>query len=249
MTKIFLSVVIPCYNEERNLRLGVLESVTHFLEKKGYPWELIVVDDGSSDKSVNFINDSISDHNNVRLIKNRHQGKAGTVITGMLEAKGHIILFTDLDQATPINEIDNILPWFEKNYDVVIGSRSHKRQGAPIFRIAMARGFMILRDIILNLGIADTQCGFKAFTQAAATKIFSQLQIFRKGKVLKDSTVTAGFDVELLFIAKNLGYKIKEVSVDWHYQETGRVDPLKDSLRGLVALLRIRINALRGLYK
>lgn len=249
MDKLHLSVIIPCYNEERNIRLGALESVAHFLAKKKYYWEVILVDDGSTDKSVSLITDFINEHKHFRLIANKHQGKAGTVTTGILNAAGKYILFTDLDQATPINQIDLLLLWFEKGYDVVIGSRNEYRRGAPILRLAMARGFMLLRDLILDLGISDTQCGFKVFTKKASIDIFNHLRIYRKGKSMTGSTVTAGFDVELLFIAKRLGFKIKEVPVDWHYQETRHVNPLKDSLIGLFDLIKIRWHDIRGKYK
>lgn len=249
MDKLHLSVIIPCFNEERNIRLGALESVAHFMTKKKYNWEAILVDDGSIDKSVSLITDFINEHKHFKLIVNKHLGKAGTVTTGMFAARGSYILFTDLDQATPINQIDLMLPWFDKGFEVVIGSRNEYRRGAPMLRLAMARGFMLLRDLILNLGIRDTQCGFKIFKKKASIDIFNHLRIYRKGKSMSGSTVTAGFDVELLFIAKRLGFKIKEVPVDWHYQETRHVNPLKDSLVGLMDLIKIRLNDIRGIYK
>lgn len=249
MDKLHLSIVIPCYNEERNIRLGALESVAHFMNKKTYNWEVVIVDDGSKDKSISLINDFIKEHKHFRLIVNKHQGKADTVTTGILAACGSYILFTDLDQATPINQIDLLVPWFDKGYGVVIGSRNENRRGAPILRLAMARGFMLLRDLMLDLGISDTQCGFKGFSKKASIDIFKHLRIYGKGKHMTGSTVTAGFDVELLFIAKRLGYKIKEVPVDWHYQETRHVNPIKDSLLGLIDLIKIRLNDVRGIYK
>ena len=112
----------------------------------------------------------------------------------------------------------------------------------------MATGFMLIRNIVLDLGIRDTQCGFKAFSQKAASDIFSRLQVFNRNRHAYGSTVTAGFDVELLYLAKRLGYKIAEVDVDWHYQETRHVNPVKDSLESLSDLVRIRLNSLRGVY-
>jgi dolichyl-phosphate beta-glucosyltransferase len=113
----------------------------------------------------------------------------------------------------------------------------------------MARGFMILRNIILNLGIKDTQCGFKAFKEKAAKNLFTRLKVFNMNRNIKGSTVTAGFDVELLYIAKNSRLKIKEVPVDWHYQETRHVSPIKDSIEGIADLLKIRLNTYRGIYE
>lgn len=249
MNKIFLSVVIPCYNEEKNIRLGALEKVVDYLKKQKYTREVLVVDDGSTDESVRLVEDFISQHPGFSLIKNPHQGKAATVITGMLKASGQYVLFTDLDQATPISEIEKILPWFEKNYEIVIGSRSVVRQGAPFSRLLMARGFMILRISLLGLAkISDTQCGFKAFKQEAAQKIFQRLKLYGQKKIVSGSMVTAGFDIEVLFLAKKMGFKIKEVPVKWHYVETRRVNPLKDSWYGFWDIVKIRLNSLRGLY-
>lgn len=249
MGKIFLSIVIPCYNEERNLRLGALENVAHFLAKKNYSYEVIIVDDGSTDESRKLINEFLSDHQNFRLLSRPHKGKAGTVIAGTMEAKGEYVLFTDLDQATPINQLDKLLPYFEKGYDLVLGSRNSQRKGAPLTRLAMARGFMWLRNLILDLGIKDTQCGFKAFTREATHNIFPRMRVYSLKRLVSGSTVTAGFDVELLYIAKLLGYKLAEVPVEWHYQETRNVSPVKDSVYGLVDLIKIRINSISGSYK
>lgn len=249
MQNIDLSIIIPCYNEERNIRLGALENVAHFLKKKTLKYEVILVDDGSTDESLNLIEDFIAEHKGFVLLRCQHQGKAAAVTNGVLQSNGKIILFSDLDQATPINQIDVLLPWFNNKSDVVIGSRNSKRRGAPLLRLAMARGFVILRNLILNLGISDTQCGFKAFTRKAAFDIFPKLKVFHLKRTGSGSTVTAGFDVEILYLAKLLGYKITEVQVEWHYQETRHVNPLKDSWESLLDLLRIRWNSIIGKYK
>lgn len=245
----YVSIVIPCYNEERNIRLGALENVAHFLKKKNYSYEVLLVDDGSSDESRKLISLFIKDHPRFRLLNRQHQGKAASVTTGVLESQGDYILFTDLDQATPINQIDKLLPFFGKGYDIAIGSRNTKRQGAPFLRQAMARGFMLLRNFILNLGIEDTQCGFKAFTKKAALSLFPKLKVYNLDRKAHGSTVTAGFDVELLYLARLYCYKIVEVPVEWHYQETRHVNPLKDSWESLIDLIKIRRNSLLGIYK
>lgn len=243
-----MSIVVPCYNEEKNLRKNLLSSVARYLQKQKYSYEVLVVDDGSSDQSVNLIEDFVKENPDFILVKNPHQGKAGTVIAGMLKAKGKYVLFSDLDQSTPINELEKILPWL-KNYEVVIGSRSGERKGAPLVRLIIARGFMVLRTLILGLsGITDTQCGFKAFRREVAQKIFGQLKLYGKQKTISGAMVTAGFDIEVLFLAKKLGYKIKEVPVDWHYVDTRRVSPIKDSWQGFWDLVKIRLNDLRGFY-
>ncbi len=246
----FLSVVIPAYNEETNIRLGAFDKVLRYLEARTYAWELIVVDDGSSDNTVNLTEECIGKHSRVRIIRNPHQGKAATVMTGIFAAKGKMVLFSDLDQATPLPEVEKLLPWFEKGFDVVIGSRKSKREGAPLLRRIMARGFMLLRTVILGLkGISDTQCGFKAFKREVAQDIFRHLSLYGKQKTVTGAMVTAGFDIEVLFLAKTLGYKIREIPVEWHYVETRRVNPLKDSWEGLLDILHIRINAWKGIYR
>lgn len=249
MKKIDLSVVIPAYNEETNIRLGALEKVSRYLVSQPYVWDATIVDDGSTDATAELLDGFVKENQGFSVIHNPHQGKASTVITGMLKSRGNIVLFTDLDQATPITEIAHVLPWFEKGYDVVIGSRSGRRQGAPLTRRIMARGFMILRGMMLGLrGIVDTQCGFKAFRSAVAKDIFHRLKLYGSRHTVSGSMVTAGFDIEMLFLARKLGYKIKEASVEWHYVETRRVNPVIDSIQGLTDILKIRINAWRGLY-
>ncbi len=244
-----VSIVIPAYNEETNIRLGAIDKVLFYLEKQIYDWELIIVDDGSTDKTRYLLDEVSRSDKRIRLIINPHQGKAATVISGMQHAKHSIIVFSDLDQATPIDQLEKILPWFERGFDIVIGSRNSTREGAPIIRRIMAKGFIILRSYVLGLGdISDTQCGFKAFKREITENIFSRLLLYKKGKIVSGAKVTAGFDIETLFVSKKFGYKIKEVPVEWHYVETRRVNPLKDSLQGIHDIIMIRINSLRKLY-
>ena len=134
-----LSVVIPSYNEMGNLRKGTLSKVKRYLDKQTFSYEVIVVDDGSTDGSREYVKEFSNEEKEFRLIENSHSGKAGAVTTGMLEAKGDYVLFTDMDQATPIEELEKLLPYTEKGYDVVIGSRNSNRQGAPITRKIMAK--------------------------------------------------------------------------------------------------------------
>lgn len=250
MKNIKLSVVIPAYNEETNIRLGALDKVSRYLEKQLYGWEVVLVNDGSTDETKSLLQDFCRQSPGFRVLDNPHLGKAGTVISGMLASRGEIVLFSDLDQATPINQVEKVIPWFDKGYDVVIGSRSGKRQGAPLFRLIMARGFMFLRGVFLGLnGIVDTQCGFKAFRFSVAQNIFGSLKLYGSARVVTGSMVTAGFDLEVLYLAKIWGYKIKEVPVEWHYVDTRRVNPLFDSWQGFMDIIKIKWKALRGEYK
>lgn len=246
----YLSVIIPAYNEETNIRLGSLDKVSRYLEAQSFTWEAIIVDDGSTDGSPKLLDAFVKNSKKFSVIHNPHRGKAGTVTSGMLAARGSIILFSDLDQATPIAEMEKLLPWFAKGADVVIGSRNRTREGAPLSRIIMARGFMVLRSALLGLrGITDTQCGFKAFRKDAARDIFHKLELYDTKSEVTGPMVTAGFDIEVLFIAKKLGYTIKEIPVEWHYVETRRVNPIKDSWQGFVDIIRIRINEFQGKYR
>jgi dolichyl-phosphate beta-glucosyltransferase len=245
----YLSVIIPAYNEEKNLKKGVLEEVWEYLRKQKYSWEVVVVDDGSTDKTVAICTEFAKTHTGFSVRKEPHRGKAGTVIAGMLGARSDIVLFTDMDQATPIAELEKVLPQFDQGYDIVIGSRSG-RKGANTIRKIMAYGFMTLRTIILRLPFRDTQCGFKAFKKETIKPIFERIMVF-KTKSEKGSAVTAGFDLELLYIARKLGYKIAEVPVTWEEKgDRGNfgVNPIKDSLDGLRDLMRVRINASSGKY-
>lgn len=255
MKKTYLSVVIPAYNEHNNIKKGCLEQVISYLEKQSYSYEVLVVDDGSTDDTIKLAKVFAQKHKNVKVLPQPHRGKAGTVIAGMLAAEGEIVLFSDLDQATPITQLEKILPKFSarggQNFDIVIGSRAG-RKGAGLLRLFMAYGFMVLRTIILRLPYKDTQCGFKAFSKKAIKPIFQRMQVFRKQQTVEGSAVTAGFDLELLYIARKLKFSVAEVPVDWEEKgDRGKsgVNPIKDSYQGLRDMIRVRINAILGRYK
>lgn len=248
---LYLSVVIPAYNEETNIRAGVLAKVAGYLERQPYTYEVLVVDDGSEDSTAALIEGFAAEHPRFRLLRNPHQGKAHTVISGMLAAEGEYILFTDMDQATPIDQVEALLPWLEEGYDVAFGSRGGLRRGAPWWRLLMSRAMMLLRGLIVNLpGISDTQCGFKAFRREAARRIFQHMHLYAPGqeRQVRGAVVAAGFDVETLFVARKLGCRLKEVPVTWDYASSRRVSFWRDSARGLGDLVRIRLNDLRGRY-
>jgi dolichyl-phosphate beta-glucosyltransferase len=247
MKNTFLSVVMPAYNEEYNLRTGVLDSVYDYLKEQKYSWEVLFVDDGSTDETVKIAKEFEKKHPNFLVLRQPHRGKGGTITAGVLKARGKIILFTDTDQATPIDQLEKVLPKFKEGFDVVIGSR-HGREGAPLTRKAMAYGFSILRFLILRLPFADTQCGFKAFSAPAAGEIFRRLEVFNEGSKSSGASVTAGFDLEVLYVARKLGFKIAEVPVDWHHKEGTKVNPILDSLEGLRGLIMVRLNALQNKY-
>src|SRR3989339_423168 len=218
MNKLYLSIVIPSYNEENNIRTGSLSGMVDYLKEQDYLWEILVVDDGSTDKTAELALKFAKTHKNIKVLKEPHRGKGGTVISGMLKATGSIVVFDDMDQATPIDQLEKILPKFNEGYDVVIGSRAG-REGAPLIRKTMAYGFTVLRNVILQLPFKDTQCGFKAFTNDAGRKIFERLRIFNEKELTLGASVSAGFDLEILYVAKKLKLRVAEVPVIWHHKE------------------------------
>lgn len=248
MQKIKLSVVIPAHNESKNLQNGVLNQVYDYLKTVDYSYEVIIVDDGSTDKTAEIIKRLIKDKPNFKLLENEHGGKALTVISGLLAAKGEIALFTDMDQATPLNQVEKFFPKFEEGFNIVIGSR-HGREGAPFLRQLMSSGFTLLRNIILGLPFSDTQCGFKAFDEKSRQVIFPKMQQLWKDRRAHGAAVNAGFDVETLFLSKKMGFKIAEADVIWHYVGSKKVNAVKDSIEAVKDMLRIRLRDLNGGYQ
>lgn len=250
MNKVFISIVIPSYNEMANLQKGILDKIDHYLGRKKFSYEVIIVDDGSTDGSREFVERFIAENKKFKLLENEHLGKAGAVTAGVLLAKGDWTLFTDMDQATPIEELDKFLSFIDVGYDIVIGSRS-KRKGSPFTRRLMSSGVIILRKLLVGIPqIHDTQCGFKLFSRKSAADIFTKIKEIHSGyQSIHGSSVTAGFDIELLYLAFKHGYKIKEVGVEWLYVESRRVNPIKDSIEGFMDLIKIKRNIMQGIYK
>lgn len=246
----FLSIVIPAYNEARRLP-ATLERILEYLDHQKYSAQIIVVDDGSTDGTAAVARTYDEQHRRVKVIEGPHQGKGATVRRGMLAADGEITLFSDADLSTPIEELERLLPWFEEGYDVVIGSREGagaRRYDEPFYRHLMGRVFNALVRLLTVQGIQDTQCGFKAFRREVAHDLFSRMQLYtNESKPITGAMVTA-FDVEILYLAQRLGYRIREVPVEWHYSNETKVNPLKDSWRNLRDVLTVRWNALRGVY-
>ncbi len=242
-----LSVVIPVYNGENNLKSGVLDEVAKYLQKQDYSFEVLVVNDGSTDQTAEIIEQKIKKWPQFKLINNPHKGKAVTVLTGLLQSKGEVALFTDLDQSTPLREIEKFFPEFEKGYDVVIASRQG-RSGSPVVRKMASWTFSVLRNIILQLPITDTQCGFKAFTRQAVDEIFPKMLERWQNVQTIGRTVNAGFDVEFLYIAKKKHLKIAEVKVNWQHVGTEKEQLFKDAVEAVRTMFRIKFCDLRGEY-
>lgn len=245
--KPYISIVIPAYNEVDNLKKGSLEQVNNYFKDKEYRYEVLVVDDGSSDETVEVVKKKIVGFKNFRLIEMSHAGKALTVMNGLLLTEGEYAVFTDMDQATPINQIEKVLPKFKQGFDIVIGARSG-RKGAPFIRKLSAWGFSMIRNIFLGLPFIDTQCGFKAFNRRSIELIFPELIKRWEAKKISGVAVNAGFDVEMLFVARKKGLKIADVAVEWQYVESERVPFLKNAFEATVDVLNIRINDILGKY-
>lgn len=246
----YLSVVIPSYNELSNIERGVLDDVVAYLKKQTYSWEVILSDDGSTDGTLEVLLEFAKKNAGVTVVANKHAGKAPTVTSGMLAAGGQWRLFTDFDQSTPLREVEKLFKHVEFGREVVIGSREivgAKRDEEPLYRHIMGRGFNIIVQILAVQGILDTQCGFKLFSAEATEKLFTKLYVYGSSKERADA-FTGAFDVELLFLAQKFGFLIQEVPVTWSHNETNRVSPIKDSLRMLIDVARIRLAAVRGKY-
>jgi dolichyl-phosphate beta-glucosyltransferase len=250
-----ISIVIPCYNEERNLERGVLNEVYEYLAKQSYSWEVIIVNDESTDNSRSLIEHFVEGKVDFCLLDIPHGGKPAGVWAGIQRAKGEIVLFTDMDQSTPIGELDKLFPWYEKGFDVVIGSRGTAREGFSIVRRAGSFVFRTLRRLFLLRNISDTQCGFKSCRREAALEVFPRLQFFKQKSKPVGWKVSA-YDVELLYLFERAGCAVKEVEVRWQNRDESDTKDqagelaryLRESIEMAEEVIRVKLNQLKGLY-
>jgi len=250
MSNIKLSIVIPNFNEKENLDRGVLEEVYNYLKKVRYNYEVLISDDGSTDGSKEIAEKFARSHQGFRVLPNPHGGKAKAVYAGIKAAKGEIVLFTDMDQSTPLKEVEKLLPWFDEGFDVVFGSRGKARENFPWYRQLTSWGFRVVRGIFLLRHVVDTQCGFKAFKTTVAKKLFPLLSVLRDQKQSTGWTVSA-FDVELLFLAEKYNHHLKEVDVAWKDEDVATNKDkrfIKESTDMLKQILQVKKNDLQGKY-
>ncbi len=245
-----ISLIVPCYNEELNIQKGVLDKIGNYANNNDAILEVIISDDGSTDETRNRIkNDYLPQFTKFKLLENEHRGKAHTLISGIRAAKGEYVVFTDIDLATPIEEIIKFIPEIENGKEIIIGSRSTQRKGAPFIRKLMAVGFIYIRNLLIGLNkIRDTQCGFKAFKTQTALRVIDSLRVFKRGAAVTGSSVSAGFDLEFLYLASKMGYSIKEIPVIWTHVETKNVNFFRDSIETMKDILRIKYYEINGAY-
>jgi dolichyl-phosphate beta-glucosyltransferase len=235
----FLSIIIPAHNEERRLQES-LNKVLGFLQEQPYQSEIIVVENGSHDRTAEIAQSFAERLDNLHLIRETRAGKGLAVRRGMLEASGDYRFICDADLSMPIDEINRFLPPTLQDFDIAIASREVPgavRYGEPLYRHIIGRVFNWLVRLIAVPAIHDTQCGFKCFRSEHVEDLFTTQQI--------DGWT---FDVEVLFIAIKRGYRIVEVPIPWYYNPGSRVNVLRDAFKMFTDLIEIRLNGYRGLY-
>lgn len=234
-----LSVVIPAFNEAARIGQTIEDLLAH-LGALVPSYEIRVVDDGSADETAGIVEGFARKDARVVLQREPHRGKGSTVRAGLLAAAGELRFMCDADLSMPVSELPRFLAAVPSQCDIAVGSREgrgSRRVGEPDYRHVLGRGFnAVVRTLVLP-GLDDTQCGFKLFTARAVEAIFP-------------STTIAGwaFDVEVLFIARQRGLTVREIPIEWHYRELSRVSAIRDPLRMMRDVLKIKINGMRGTY-
>ncbi|MEI7556357.1 dolichyl-phosphate beta-glucosyltransferase [Candidatus Chlorohelix sp.] len=246
MGELHLSIVIPVFNEEQRIKPSLVKILDYF-QNKPFKWEILLVDDGSKDKGISLAKEILKNKEEFRVISyGENRGKGYALKQGVLASHGKYILFTDADLATPIDELDKMLPWFEPNsenngYDIVQGSRkmigATIEQHQPWLRESLGKVFTWLSNKVANSHVSDVTCGFKCYRREIGHQIYAFQHLY-----------DWSFDSEIIFIARKYGYKIKEVPVHWHDVRGTKVRLIKDVTRSLKGLLLIRINNWRGNY-
>jgi dolichyl-phosphate beta-glucosyltransferase len=236
----FLSIIIPAYNEERRLP-ATLEQIYAFLEKQTYDFEVIVVENGSTDKTLEIAQKYSKSHPHLSVISNPERGKGLAVRYGMLSAHGDYRFMCDADLSMPVEEINRFIPPALPNCDIAIASREAPgavRYNEPSYRHFIGRAFNLLIRLLAIPNLQDTQCGFKCFRAGPAEDLFR-----------RQTLPGWSFDVEILYIALRRGYQVAELPIPWYFNPDSKVRVLHDSLKMGLDLLKIRLNALRGVYE
>lgn len=234
-----LSIIIPAHNEEARLP-KTLEQIFAFLEKQTYAAEVLVVENGSLDRTFELAQEYASRHPALRVVREAGRGKGLAVHRGMLEARGEYRLMCDADLSMPVEEVNKFLSPDLGDYDIAIASREAPgavRYNEPFYRHLGGRGINLIIRLLILPGLNDTQCGFKCFRASAAKELFQYQTLFGWS-----------FDIELLFLARRRKYKVMEIPIHWYYRDDSKVNALRDALRMIGDIFRIRANAWRGIY-
>jgi dolichyl-phosphate beta-glucosyltransferase len=234
----FISIVIPIYNEERRIH-HFLPRVIEYVRHKDFSYEIVMVDDGSTDQTVALVEEMLHRQlpDKYRIIQlSKNSGKGAAIRKGMLEAAGEYIFFIDADGSTSIEEIDRFIPQFADEIDIYIACRTLK-QKAPFKRKFFGYGYILLANFLLRLGVSDITCGFKCYRKRSVQTIFSRQWLNNWS-----------FDAENIFVARKHGYRLKEIAVAWEHTPGSKVKVLKNVIICGFDLLRIRLNDLKGIY-
>ena len=239
MSKPFLSLIIPAYNEEPRLP-GTLETIAAYLAGQSYNCEVLVIENGSTDATWQIAEDFSQTHPEFRAVHIDENGKGLAIGTGMLAARGEWRMMLDADLSMPVDEIHRFIPPELNDHQIAIASREAPgavRYDEPEVRHIGGRFMNLLIRVLALPGIQDSQCGFKSFRGDVADELFALQRVNGWG-----------FDVEILFIARRKGYKIAELGIPWYYHAFSHVRPIQDTWNVFWDLVRIRLNALRGIY-
>lgn len=234
-----LSIIIPAHNEENRLPRS-LEQIFSFLERQPYEAEVLVIENGSTDRTLEVAQSFAGMHGNLRVVHEAGRGKGLAVRRGMLEADGQYRFMCDADLSMPIEEVNKFLPPALSNFDVAIGSREVRgavRYDEPSYRHLGGRFINLAIRVLILPRLQDTQCGFKCFRAAVAEDLFKRQRL--------DGW---SFDIEVLYLAERAGYKVVEVPVNWYYRPESKVSALRDAVRMISDIFLIRANMRRGLY-
>lgn len=236
---VFLSIIFPAHNEASRLP-DTLKKVDDFVKRQSFTYEVLIVENASSDATLRIAREFASEHEYATVIHDDLAGKGRAVQKGMLAARGAYRFICDVDLSMPVEEIIHFLPPELNGYDVAIASREAKgavRYGEPAYRHFVGRVFNSLVQILTLPELNDTQCGFKCFTARAAETLFPKMTIFGWT-----------FDVEILAIARQKKYRLVEVPIPWYYQPRSKINVLRDSANMAIDLFRIRKNLHKGVY-
>jgi len=235
----FLSIVIPAHNEENRLP-RTLRQIFSFLEKQNYSAEVVIVENGSRDHTLEIARKFSAEYPNLTVLKEDQPGKGNAVRRGILDASGEYCFICDADLSMPIDEINKFIPPLLQGFDVAIGSREAPgaiRFNEPAYRHMGGRAINLLIQMFILPGLNDTQCGFKCFRAAIAKDLFQ-----------KQALSGWSFDIEVLYLARRRKYEIREIPIQWYYDQESKVSALRDALLMISDIFRIHLNAMRGWY-